>query len=259
MTTRNISGARRPATSNRSPGVSRRERNSSRIKPAFDRVQLRIHQIECVKTTGEMDRDEITIAAIKVEGNLHISGGKKKLAARAEKGDILNGGKFKKGDSRQFDNPRTVLSFAAGDGDGGWPRYYYATLMMIERDQGTVAAIVNGAVKSVEDEVTRAVEKSAAAAATAAVSGLAAGAAAGSAIPVPLIGTAIGATAGTAVGLVCDQIKKARQDDVFDPRDIHLRLAQFPEEAGQIAGSRDKAVFKGFQGHYVVTYSWAVA
>jgi hypothetical protein len=130
---------------------------------------------------------------------------------------------------------------------------------MIEKDQGALGDAVNSAIKSVEDEVTRAVEKAAGAAATAVVSGLAAGAAAGSAIPVPLIGTAVGAAAGTAVGLVCGQIKKARQDDVFDPREIHLRLDRFPDEAGQIAGSRDKAVFKGFQGHYVVTYSWAVS
>jgi hypothetical protein len=258
MATRNISRARRPG-GNKGTGAVRQESHNNRSKPDFDRVQLRIHEIECVKTTREIDRDEITIAAIKVEGSLQTSGGKKKLKARAEKGVMLDGGKFKKGDTREFNNPRTVLSFAAGDSDAGWSRYYYATLLMIEKDQGALGDAVNSAIKSVEDEVTRAVEKAAGAAATAVVSGLAAGAAAGSAIPVPLIGTAVGAAAGTAVGLVCGQIKKARQDDVFDPREIHLRLDRFPDEAGQIAGSRDKAVFKGFQGHYVVTYSWAVS
>lgn len=260
MTTRTktITRARRPDSA-RGTGAVRKESSSSKHTPDFAQVQLRIHEIECIKTTKEIDRDEMKLAAIKVEGALENSGGKKKLAARAEKGDILDAGKFKKGDTRKYRHPRSVLSFAAGDEDAGWPRYYQATLVLIEEDEGKLGAVINSAVKSVEKEVTVEIEKAAGAAATAIASGLAAGAAAGSAIPVPLIGTAVGAAAGTAVGLISAEIKKSRQDDVFNPKSIQLRLERFPSKGGELAGSKDKAVFKGFQGHYVVTYSWSLS
>jgi hypothetical protein len=93
--------------------------------------------------------------------------------------------------------------------------------------------------------------------ATAALAGLAAGAAAGSAVP--LVGTAVGAAVGTSIGLVASEIKKARKDDVFQPENVHLRLERFSDDGGEIEGSKRKAVFRDFQGHYVVTYSWALA
>jgi hypothetical protein len=225
--------------------------------PYFGRVNLRIHEIECVKTTKEVDRDEITIAAIKVEGRLEKSAGKEKLAARAEQGEVLGAGKFKKGDSRRYNPPRTVATFPSGGKDADWPRYYYATLVMIEQDEGAVGTVVNQVVKSVEKEVAEVVSKAVSTVATAALAGLAAGAAAGSAVP--LVGTAVGAAVGTSIGLVASEIKKARKDDVFQPENVHLRLERFSDDGGEIEGSKRKAVFRDFQGHYVVTYSWALA
>jgi hypothetical protein len=237
----------------------RKESTATKDTPRFTKVHLRIHEIECIKTTKEIDQDEITLAAIKVEGELQNSGGKKKLAAKAAKGEVLDTGKFKKGDTRKYNPPRTVLSFAAGDKNDGWPRYYYATLLMIEEDERALGTILNEAVKSVEKGVAEAVAQAASTAATAVLSGLAAGAAAGSAVPIPLIGTAVGAAAGTAVGLVASQIKKARKDDVFDPKNIHLRLDRFPSDGGEIEGSNGRLAFQDFQGHYVVTYSWTIS
>jgi hypothetical protein len=238
----------------------RKESGASEDTPDFSKVQLRVHAIECVKTTKEVDRDEIYLAAIKVEGELqNLSGGKRKLAAKAEKGVLLDAGKFKKGDTRRFNPPRLLATFPAGAKLDDCPRYFYATLLMIEKDEGALGDIVNQAVKSVEKGVVQAVTKAAANAATTMLSGLAAGAAVGSAIPVPLVGQAVGAAAGMAVSSVAAEIKKSRKDDVFTPESIHLELGGFPKEAGQITGSRDKATFKDFKGHYVVTYSWAIA
>jgi hypothetical protein len=243
-------------------GAVRKESSESKDTPRFTKVHLRIHEIECIKTTKEIDQDEITLAAIKVEGELQNSGGKKKLAAKAEKGEVLDTGKFKKGDTRKYNPPRTVLSFAAGDKgdkDVDWPRYYYATLLMIEEDEDTIGTIVNEAVKSVEKGVAEAVARAATTAATTVLSGLAAGAAAGSAVPIPLIGSAVGAVAGMAVTSLAAEIKKARKDDVFDPKEVHLELSRFPSKAGEIPESKGKKVFKDFQGHYVVTYSWTIS
>ena len=256
-----VTGARRAVPVN-GTGAVRKESSERKDTPRFTKVHLRIHEIECIKTTKEIDQDEITLAAIKVEGELQNSGGKKKLAAKAEKGEVLDTGKFKKGDTRKYNPPRTVLSFAAGDKgdkDVDWPRYYYATLLMIEEDERALGTILNEAVKSVEKGVAEAVAQAASTAATAVLSGLAAGAAAGSAVPIPLIGTAVGAAAGTAVGLVASQIKKARKDDVFDPKNIHLRLDRFPSDGGEIEGSNGRLAFQDFQGHYVVTYSWTIS
>jgi hypothetical protein len=109
----------------------------------------------------------------------------------------------------------------------------------------------------VEKELTEAVEKAISTAASSALTGMATGAAVGSAVP--LIGPVVGAAAGTAVGLVAAEIKRARKDDVFDPKKVHLPLHRFPSDGGEIQGSKDTVVFKDFQGHYVVTYSWAIS
>ncbi len=220
--------------------------------PRFSMVNLRVHEIRCVKTTKEIDRDEIILSAIKTEGKVVGSGNRKKLAAKAEKGKLLDAGKFKKGDVRRYRRPRVLASFKAGSSRSGWPRYYYATLLMIEKDEGAIGTVVNAAVKAVEKEAKAAVTTASSAVATAAMAGLAAGSS------VPLVGTAIGAAAGAAVGMAASAIKKSRQDDVFPPKAIHLRLPKFPRKAGLVASSKKTVVLKGFKGTYRVTYSWAV-
>jgi hypothetical protein len=259
-----ITGSRPPVRSGKvsdTNGITavRKETRPSKEIPDFKEVHLQIHTVECIKTTKELDRDEITLAAIKVEGELQNTGGRRKLAAKAKKGVVLDAGKFKKGDTRRFTPPRTVASFSSGAKDEDWPRYFYATLLMIERDEGAVGTIVNQAVKSVEKAVSEEVAKAAASAATSVLSGLAAGAAVGSAVPIPLVGQAVGAAAGAAVKSVASEIKKSRKDDVFRPEEVHLELERFPKVAGQITGSRNKVTFKDFKGNYVVTYSWAIS
>jgi hypothetical protein len=239
-----------------SNGAVRKQPEMRNDMPYFGMVNLRIHEIECIKSTKEIDLDEIILAAIKVEGKLEKSAGKEKLAARAEKGEVLNAGKFKNGENRRYSPPRTVATIPSGGKDMGWPRYYYATLVMIEQDEGAVGKVVNEVVKSVEKEVAEVVSKAVSTAAVAALSGLAAGAAAGSTIP--FIGTAVGAAVGTSIGLVASEIKKARKDDVFQPENVHLRLERFSEDGGQVEEPK-RAVFQGFRGHYVVTYSWALS
>ncbi len=250
--------SRRPTakkTTTRRPTTSRAttERNQN---PRFATVSLRVNKIECIKTTKEIDRDEIKLAAITTQGQVKASGSKKKLAARAERGEVLDAGKFKNGETRNYRRPREIARFKAGGRDG-WPRYYHATLLMIEEDEGAIGKIVNEAVKSVEKEAAAAISTAAASATSTALAAVLAGSAAGSAVP--LIGTAVGAAAGAAVGVAAAPIKKAHEDDVFDPKHIQLRLTAFPRRAGVVEGSRRTAIFRGFKGVYRVTYTWAVS
>lgn len=258
MTTRNrATTPRRKARAINGTGAVRKEPSAGKDTPDFKKLHLRVHAIECVKTTKEIDRDEIFLAAIKVEGDLQDAGGKRKLAAKAEQGVLLDAGQFKKGDTRRFNPPRNLASFSAGSRDDDWPRYYYATLLMIEKDEGNLGAVINQAVKSVDKAVSEEVAKAAAKAATSYLSYMASGAAVGTAIP--LVGQAVGAAAGLAVKSVATEIKKSRKDDVFRPEEVHLELERAPRVAGQITDSRGKATFKDFNGHYIVTYSWSIS
>ena len=229
---------------------------ASRTATRFSSVELRIHSIDCVKTTREIAQDEIEVAAIKVEHTVQGLGNARKLAAKAESGRLINAGKFKDGEVRRFDPARVATRFAAGAPDAGWPRTYEAILLMIELDEGTAGKIVASAVQSVEKQAKAVITKAAGAAAGVVLGAIGAGAAAGSAVP--LIGTAIGTAVGAAAGLAMAEIKRAHEDDVFEPVEIQLSLPSFPPAAGELAGSRRTARLHGFKGTYVVHYSWAI-
>lgn len=230
-------------------------KHASHTAPRFSSVELRIHSIECVKTTREIDRDEIALAAIKVEHAVQGVGNARQLAAKAESGALISAGKFKDDEVRRFDPPRIATRFTAGSPEAGWPRTYEAILLMIELDEGTAGRVVASAVASVEKQAKAMITKAAGAAAGVVLGAIGAGAAAGSAVP--LIGTAIGTAVGASVGLAMAEIKRAHKDDVFDPVEIQLSLPSFPQEAGQI-DSRRSARLHGFKGTYVVHYSWAI-
>jgi hypothetical protein len=229
---------------------------ASRTATRFSSVELRIHSIDCVKTTREIDRDEIALAAIKVEHTVQGLGNARQLAARAESGGLIRAGKFKDGEARRFDPPRVAARFTAGAPDAGWPRIYEAILLMIELDEGAAGKIVASAVQSVEKQARAVITKAAGAAAGVVLGAIGAGAAAGSAVP--LIGTAIGTAVGAAAGLAMAEIKRAHEDDVFEPVEIQLSLPSFPLAAGEVAGSRGSAKMHGFKGTYVVNYSWVI-
>jgi hypothetical protein len=218
-------------------------------------VELRIHSIDCLKTTREIDRDEIALAAIKVEHAVEGVGNARQLAARAESGDLIRAGKFKVGEVRRFDPPRVATRFTAGSPDAGWPRIYEAILLMIELDEGTAGKIVASAVQSVEKQARAVISKAAGAAAGVVLGAIGAGAAAGSVVP--LVGTAIGTAVGAAAGLAMAEIKRAHKDDVFQPVEIQLSLPSLPPAAGEVASQRS-ARLHGFKGTYVVNYSWAI-
>ena len=224
--------------------------------PRYSSVNLRVNEIRCITTTKEIDKDEIVIAAVKVEGALGGTKERRKLAARAERGEKFSAGKFTKGDRQTYPKTRVLATYEAGGKIGSEPRFYVGALVLIEEDKGAIDQVIDDTVNSVEKEVTAALSTAAATASAAALAGVASGAALGSVVP--FVGTAIGAAAGAAVGLAFGEIKAAHADDVFPLKMVELQLAHFPPEPGEIPGSRETVTFKGFKGHYEVTISWAV-
>jgi len=224
-------------------------------------ANLRIHQVKCVKTTKEIDKDEIVLCGIETSGEVVMKRNKKSLKGKAREGKRISVGKFKKRTVKNYKNPKVVARLNLGSRKADWPRNYIASILMIEKDEGQIGKIVNSVVKAIDKQVTKAVVKIASGAATAAagsaLSAIGAGAAAGSVVP--LVGTAVGAAAAAAVAAGFSVIKKARADDVFPPKRLKLKLNKHPSRKGQVSGSKKKVTFRGFGGVYTVLYSWSIS
>lgn len=246
------------------PGRSRQEetslvtpRPSQQDRPfPYSEVKLRVHSIGCKKTTKEIDKDEISLAAIMVEGTVDRAT-RKQLAAQATRGKTLSAGKFSKGHVERWPKTRPVATFAAGGWIGDEPRFFEAALVLIEEDEGKLGQVIGEIIDSIEKEATAALTTVATTAAAAALSGVAAGTAAGT-LTFPIVGTAVGAAVGAGVGAAVGAIKAGSADDVFRPKRASLKLDRFPDEPGMIPGSKKTITFKGHKGEYDVTISWAV-
>jgi hypothetical protein len=205
--------------------------------------------VECIKGTREVDKDEIFISAVLVTGE-RSKRGKGSQAGSAQAGEIVDFGKFRKGDKKKYARGKRVARFALGGAALSWPRYFPVSLLMIEKDEGALGKIVEAAVDAVDDQVVKAVT---AAASSVAGAALTAGAALGSAVP--LVGTAVGAAVGAAVSLGLAAIKNGRADELFEPKSLEWKLSSPPAENQ----TRDATVsFEGFGGKYRVNLTWSV-
>lgn len=226
----------------------------------FTKVELRIWEINCIKTTKELDKDEIILSAVQTEGRLSGEKGKFRVQGRARAGKTLAAQKFRKGDRAAFKPPELIAQFPLGEEGDKWPRSFFAVLVMIEKDEGAIGVCLNRVISVVDKELVKTItEKAAEEASTAIASTLATvgvGAAIGGLV-VPLVGPLIGSAAGKAVSAALDEIKKAKADDVFPRQDIGHQMHKYPTKAGEII--RKTANFKAFKGHYRVVYSWVVA
>lgn len=228
---------------------------ASRVRLRY--AKLRVHKIECIKSTKEADRDEIRVTAIKTLGKVETKNRQKTLSAKSSRGKTIDAGKFKKGTEVCFKKPRTIASFPLGDPDLDWPRYFLARVVLIEKDKGGAEGVVDAMIDAIDDDVAKKVASVASTVAVGAMaSALGAGAAAGSVVP--LVGTAIGAGVAAAVMGASTALRGARKDDCFPARKLQLKLAGKPRAAGQVSGSRKTLTFKAHGGEYKVTSDWAV-
>jgi hypothetical protein len=216
------------------------------------KVVLRLHSIECVKTTKEVDRDEMVLVGIATNVALRRGQAKAESAVRQK----LALGKFKKGSKETYRKPKALASFAFGGDEAGWPRSYPAALLLIEKDEGKIGAIAAEVADAIDDKVADTLRQAAEAVAIGAGAAIAAGAAAGSVIPV--VGTAAGAAVAAGVMAASSAIKKAKGDDVFPPRSVALDLRRSPDKKGEVAGGRETHVLSAHRGTYKLVTSWAV-
>ena len=86
---------------------------------AFQTVSLKLHSIECVRSTKEIDADEIAIVGL-ATSVVQTNG---RAGSKTRPGKELSLGKFKKGEVRRFDQAKTIGTFGFGGGDpAAWPR-----------------------------------------------------------------------------------------------------------------------------------------
>ena len=204
--------------------------------PALDNLELRLHRVHCLEETGsgpfsDVGEDEIALSGTSVDE----SGDVKKISE-------FRVGDFDDGDVKTFSPPRRFTFFNLREGTA-FPKSYFVTLVLAEKDMGGLSDFVNRLLDKVRDRVT---------AMLAAALGAAIGASGG---PVGII---IGAAVGFVVGKVFDLLKSVFADDIFSPRTVSVAVPslnhRFP--GGKTDSAESTIRFEGHGGEYTLTYDW---
>lgn len=201
------------------------------------RLGLRIHKVRCVDETNPewLGDDEIALGGTTVDE----TGDAKKVAEFGVRND------FDDGEQKVYAPPREFVWFNLSEGDK-WPKSYFVTLVLAEKDMGGLADFLNKLLDKVKGEVVSALS---------AALGAAIGASGGP------VGAIIGAVVGWVVGQVFEWLKAWWSDDVFSPRTVSLSLSS--ANATFAGGAKDSPestlTYKGFGGTYTVTYDWILS
>jgi len=208
--------------------------------PPNKRLALRIDRVVCRDETNgflgsEAGSDEIALGATTVD----------------ESGDTDKVAQFKvasfgkDGDAKVFTPPRQLTFFNVLEGKQ-FPKSYFVTLVLAERDMGGLADFLNQLTDKIHDRVIAELTK---------LLGGAVGTAAGGPI-----GAAIGIAVSIAVTKAFDLLKEAWSDDIFKPRTVSARLDSPTDrfDGGKPSSGPQVATFKGHGGEYQVIYDWLV-
>ena len=222
------------------------------IKPWSD-LHLRIHKTLCIDETdgflgSEAGDDEIRLGGYLIDptGNMF-------------KANLLNlGDSFDDGESQTYSPPKIFGTHDLGkmfvkiDGktvEIGWPRTYYATLILSEADNGGFPEFLDDVLAKLKDWVKGEVI---------AAIGAAIGTGIGS-IGGPL-GAAVGAAVGALLGWFLDEMigffKAIWEDDVFTAVTVSQQLPLSMPAWGKPHSPKGYVWWKGHGGHYKVWYDW---
>jgi len=204
---------------------------------AFRQVEFRIHRVRCIDETNgflgsEAGADEIALAGTEVD----------------ESGDTRKISEFKvrnfgdDGDIKTYSPPKRFTFFNLGEGTK-FPKSYFVTLVLAEKDMGGLSDFVQKLLDWVKDKVITAL--------TAAL-GTAIGASGGP------VGAIIGAAVGYCVGKVFEIFKSVWEDDVFPPVTARLDVPSATHRftGGKVDSAEGVATFSGHGGKYDLTYDW---
>lgn len=204
-----------------------------------DKLGLYIRRIKCVDETNPewWGSDEIALGGASVDE----TGDTKKISERRI------GGGFDDGDTKWYSSQWKWHWFGMREGGNNWPKSYFLTFVLAEKDMGGLASFLQKLWEKVKGYVLEAI-------------GAAIGAAVGSSLG-PL-GTIIGAAVGYIVGKVVDWFINAWSDDIFPPKTISCTVPSYGARWsrngrwGYTTSNHRRAHFYGHGGHYYIEYYW---
>ena len=207
-----------------------------------DKLGLYIRRVKCVDETGSsfeenFGDDEIALAGTSVDE----TGDTKKIP------EFRVGNSFNDGDTKWYTPHKQWSWFNMREGGSNWPKSYYLTFILAEKDNGGLSDFMQKLWDKVSKEVTAAI--------AAAIGG-----AIGSSLG-PL-GTIIGAAVGYAVAKVIEWFINIWKDDIFPPKTVSCTVPAFGARWtkngvwGSTTSEFRNAHFYGHGGHYYIEYYW---
>ncbi|BCS33775.1 hypothetical protein TBR22_A30020 [Luteitalea sp. TBR-22] len=200
-------------------------------------LEMRIHKVRCVDECNPewAGDDEIALGG----SDTDETGDTRKLS------EFRVGNSFDDGDEKVYSPPKVFTSFNMLEGSE-WPKSYFVTMVLAEKDMGGLGDFLNKLVDAVKGHLLEAL--------TTAVGG-----AIGSALG-PL-GAIIGAALGWVVGRIFEWLKSWWSDDVFPPQTVSVTLDSLASRwsGGATDSPQYVARFAAHGGTYDVTYDWRLA
>lgn len=202
-----------------------------------DKLELRIHKVRCVDETNPewLGDDEIALGGTSVDE----TGDSKKISEFTVRND------FDDGEQKVYSPPKRFTMFSLREGGESWPKSYFVTLVLAEKDMGGLADFLNRLLDAVKSHVISAL-------------GAAIGGVIGS-VGGPLAAV-IGAAVGWIVGQIFEWLKSWWSDDVFPPKTVSVSISSLSARfAGGATDSTNNVVrFSAHGGTYDLTYDWRV-
>lgn len=197
------------------------------------KVGVHLHKVRCVDETNPEwgGDDEIALGGTTIDE----TGDAKKV------GEFMVRDDFDDNEQKVYSPAKVFTWFNLLEGTE-WPKNYFVTFVLAEKDMGGLAEFLNKLLDKVKTEVVAAI--------SAAIGG-AIGASGGP------IGAIIGAVVGWVVGWVFDWLKSWWSDDVFSPKTVSVSIPSRNATWGGAKQSAQRTLrFVGYGGTYDVTYSW---
>ena len=205
------------------------------IKPVTGNLAFRIHNVRCVDETNPewFGNDEIGLGGVGIDETGEVA----KIA------ESRVGNNFDDGDVRFYSPLMRFVSFNLNEGGNQWPKSYFVTLALAEKDMG------NGLDKHLGALVVKVQERI-----------------------IEIVGDAIGDVIGPkemavviaavkwVIGKIYEWLKSWWNDDVFPPQSVSVTIGSLTHRwPGGTTDSPEGVVrFVAHGGTYELTYDWAV-
>lgn len=204
-----------------------------------NKLGLYIRRVKCVDETNPeaFGDDEIALAGTSVDED----GDTKKIS------EFRVSNSFDDGETKWYSPHKRWHYFGMWEGGNNWPKSYYLTFILAEKDNGGLSTFLQALWNKVKKQV---------AAAIAAAIGGAIGSSLG-----PL-GAVIGAAIGYAVAKIVQWFINWWKDDIFPPKTISCTVPSYSARWtingvwGSTKSNYRRAHFYGHGGHYYIEYYW---